>query len=806
LSREYFIDDALGQRRIAESALPLNIGGKSQRGIVLPGVSGNQLAAYLAVSDGHVYIQPASAESPVFLNDDRLSDSAWLKSGDRVQIENALMSWTVKGDKVLIEVIMQAGDQSLRPPLHAPPDGPPTINNELPVRTQNIAPGNTGKRIRAYIIVVVSLLLLMAAYLLVATPVVIILQPQAQNVKMKGFPPPLHLWGSRLTLPGRYTIEAYQPGYAPLTEEVDIRMGETITLSYSLTELPGLLQISTDPEVELALQIDTIKADLDNAGLVKITRGPHQLRLESARYLPHEQKIEIEGYGKEQQLNIKLRPAWANISISSQPGAAKVRVDGEPIGQTPLTAPILQGRHKVELNLPGFKPLSATQEVEAGKDRAWEPFQMQAVDGKLSVSSRPDNASITLDGVFLGTSPMDLDIVANSAHTLRLSKSGYITVEQEITLQPDELRTLDVRLEAEYGTIFLSTYPADAKLLIDGKAPDKKSGRFQLSVRPHTFTLSKAGYATRKLTVTPRQGVSQNIEMKLKTLRLQAVQKKIAATPDTISGPTGQTLKFIKPDSSFTMGASRREAGRRANESRRLVELKRAFYFASKETTNHEYRLFKPTHRSGSLDGADLDDENQPVVNISWDDAARYCNWLSRKQGLPESYGEQNGKMFAVQPLTTGYRLPTEAEWAWIARRHLQATEQRYPWAGSYPPQKVHGNYADARIADTLADVVPDYDDGYRGSASVGSFPARPEGIYDLGGNVAEWMHDYYALYPGEASKLVIDPGGPGAATHHVVRGASWRHGNITELRLSYRDYSNKPRYDLGFRIARYAE
>ncbi|MCP4011137.1 MAG: SUMF1/EgtB/PvdO family nonheme iron enzyme, partial [Proteobacteria bacterium] len=554
------------------------------------------------------------------------------------------------------------------------------------------------------------------------------------------------------------------------------------------------------------LQVDNIKTDLDNAGQLEITRGPHQLRIESARYLPHEQQIEIEGYGKEQQLDIKLRPAWANISISSQPGAAMVRVDGEPIGRTPLTAPILQGLHKVELNLPGFKPLSATQEIEAGKDRAWAPFQMQAVDGKLSVSSQPDNASITLDGIFLGMSPMDLDIVANSAHSLRLSKSGYVTVEKEIILQPDELRRLDVRLEAEYGTIFLSTYPADAKLLIDGKIPDKKNGRFQLSVRPHTFTLSKTGYATRKLSVTPRQGVSQNIEMKLETLQHQAVQKKITATPDTINGPTGQTLKLIKPDSSFTMGASRREAGRRANESRRLVELRRPFYFAGKEITNHEYRLFKPAHRSGSQDGANLDGEHQPVVSISWDDVARYCNWLSRKQGLPESYGEQNGKMLAVQPLTTGYRLPTEAEWAWVARRHLQATEQRYPWAGSYPPQKADGNYADARIADTLADVVPDYDDGYRGSASVGSFPARPEGIYDLGGNVAEWMHDYYALYPGEAGKLVIDPSGPGTATHHVVRGASWRHGNITELRLSYRDYSNKPRYDLGFRIARYAE
>ena len=54
-------------------------------------------------------------------------------------------------------------------------------------------------------------------------------------------------------------------------------------------------------------------------------------------------------------------------------------------------------------------------------------------------------------------------------------------------------------------------------------------------------------------------------------------------------------------------------------------------------------------------------------------------------------------------------------------------------------------------------------------------------------------------------SKLVKDPVGPATGQHHVVRVSSWRHGSITELRLSYRDYSRAPRNDLGFRIARYA-
>jgi formylglycine-generating enzyme required for sulfatase activity len=159
-----------------------------------------------------------------------------------------------------------------------------------------------------------------------------------------------------------------------------------------------------------------------------------------------------------------------------------------------------------------------------------------------------------------------------------------------------------------------------------------------------------------------------------------------------------------------------------------------------------------------------------------------------------------------VSPASNGYRLPTEAEWAYVARQLDRQETARYPWTGPYPPTQVVGNFADASIADTLADTVPNYNDGYRVAAPVGSFPMQPGGFYDLGGNVAEWINDYYAVYPAMAETLVTDPVGPQSGDHHVVRDSSWRQGGIAELRLSYRDYSREPRPDLGFRIARYAE
>ena len=792
--------------------LPLPIGGEHHNGIILPGVPKEQLSAFIAVTDEHAYIQPVTSDQAVFHNDERLTDSAWLKSGDRIQIGNALVSWKVHGEKILIDVSRQSDIHQLHPPPQPPPDQLPSGSDELPVRAQEMIRPDRRKRFRRLAIAFTGLLLLTAIYLLSATSVVIRVDPEAAELKLKGFPPPLVLWGSRLVLPGHYAVEAVYPGYEMLQEEVDIKMGGVTDLSYTLMELPGVLKFVVTPKEiahwnkNIRLYIDDVETAVGTDGKVEIPGGDYRIRIETERYLTHKQQITIQGIGKVQLLDVNLQPAWASVSVSSDPAGAEVSVDDTVMGQTPLVTEILQGRREIRLIKRGFKPSSIMQSFEAGSELTLQTVQLQPVDGKLSVTSVPEGASVTLGGLFQGTTPVVLNLPANKPHTLRLSKSGYQPVTQTVSLKSDEASAIKLELEPQHGTIFLTIKPADATLKIDGQKSDQGSGRLQLSVQQHRLTISKPGHATETLLVTPRQGISQKFEVVLKTIEQQKKQEKSLLTPETITTRAGQQLQIVKPDSPFTMGASRREAGRRANESRRLVQLNRHFYFARNEVTNREYRLFRASHNSAKFDGAGLNGDSQPVVNLDWNDAARYCNWLSEQQGLPKAYIEDNDKMVAVNPATTGYRLPMEAEWAWVARKLGHPSEQRYPWQGTYPPLVASGNYADARIADTLADTVPGYDDGYRGTAPVASFPASPAGFYDLGGNVAEWIHDYYDVYPGDATRLAIDPSGPQTGEHHVVRGSGWRHGNITELRLSYRDYSKKPRYDLGFRIARYVE
>lgn len=804
MSRVYFLQDANGERRISESAFPLRIGGSGQGDVVVPDAKESDVLALLALSDGYAYIQPVDDAPPLFLNHELLSTSTWLKSGDQLQAGDSLLTWVVKGDQVFIRV---TGDD--RPIIPVPPAEPPpqkAPSSNLPViPIEPVARG--GRTLRRALTGLFAILIMILGLLLLAVPVEVRIDPPPESFQLRGFTPAVFFGQRKLVLPGRYRIQASLEGYHALDERLDISRQGPREFSFRLEELPGRVQLKPEPEAVLSLWVNDRPINLTSEGVAQIERGSHDLRVETERYLPVEMQVDVQGLGQSQVISFELQPAWALVSLNSQPAGAQVRVDSEVVGNTPLQTEILQGAHQLELKLDGYKPALLQRDFRAGENLQLEEFVLQADDGELMLRSNPEGATIIIDEQYHGTTPVSVQLTSGVEHRVRLSHTGYVEVVEKLTLEAGEQRQLEMKLAPQYGTVFLSTVPADARIILDGKPVDS-GPRLRLTTRTHRLEVSKPGYVTSKLDVTPEAGASKTLQVVLTPAGEKPLSGKTvppAALPLTRTAASGQQLRLVQATEIFSMGASRREAGRRANESRRKVQLRRPFYLSTTEVTNQAFRRFRPQHNSGRMEGVDLNGDSQPAVNVSWEDAVRYCNWLSQQDGLPSAYVDNGGQMQLVRPVTTGYRLPTEAEWAYVARRLNRQSESRYPWNGSFPPTDVVGNYADERIADTLADVVPSYNDGYRGTAPAGSFREWPNGFYDLGGNVAEWVNDYYTVYPGGAERLVHDPLGPHAGEHHVVRGAGWRHGNITELRLSYRDYSRKPRYDLGFRLARYA-
>ena len=256
----------------------------------------------------------------------------------------------------------------------------------------------------------------------------------------------------------------------------------------------------------------------------------------------------------------------------------------------------------------------------------------------------------------------------------------------------------------------------------------------------------------------------------------------------------------------FTMGSSRREQGRRSNETLREIVLKRPFYMGVSEVTNGEFRNFLAKHNSGSLKSWNLNERKLPVVQISWNEAALFCNWLSEKDNLPQVYHKKGEILVAQEPLSTGYRLPTEAEWEYCVRFSNNKATLVFPWGNTFPPKVKSLNIADLSAKNLLPNYLDNYDDSYPVTAHPASFKANALGLFDFGGNTSEWCHDYYSIYSYSPDKSYQDPTGPQQGNHHLVRGSSWRDASISSLRSAYRDYSSDKHDYVGFRICRYAE
>ncbi len=660
-------------------------------------------------------------------------------------------------------------------------------------------PRKTGRMVLFFclgVFVLVMLFLLSARSLMIEVGA----QTPAQ-VSVSGLALP---FGKRYLLrPGDYDIHVTAEGYYPLATTVTVDHRDSQSIELPLQALPGLLSVDSEP-AGASVIVDGESVGKTPLHDLPLTEGEHQLRLEEARHLPVEQALQITGRSVRQQLQLQLAPAWAEVTVDSLPSGATILLDGEAVARTPATLEILQGEHQLMLQLQIYADWQQTLQIKASENLDLGKVTLQPAAGELALSSVPSSANVTLDGEFQGQTPLTLALIPDRAHRLAVFKPGYKRYDSSVQLPAAGSDTQTVTLQAELGEVRFSISPANAILRINGKAVGKSNQTLSLPAVEHTLKISLDGYATVRRRVTPRPGLAQLVDVTLQTQ--QAV--KLARIKPEITTALGQTLLLFKPGESamadFTMGASRRQPGRRANEVLHPVALRRMFYLQTTEVTNTQFRQFQPSHNSGQVEGSSLNQKHQPAVQVSWQQAAAFCNWLSAKEGLPAFYQEKNGIVTGYNSSATGYRLPSEAEWAWAARANGQ-TLLLFPWGDTFPPTQVMGNYADSSSASVTGSSLNSYTDGHVVSAPVASFKPNQHGLYDMGSNTSEWVHDVYRI-PSTNGTTQRDPLGSQVGDNYVIRGASWDHSKLRELRLSYRDYGQAGRDDVGFRVARYAE
>lgn len=613
--------------------------------------------------------------------------------------------------------------------------------------------------------------------------------------------------GSRFVVrPGRYTVRAAKPGWHPLAEPIDV--AESTEVAFALEKLPGRVRLRLEPADRVRVFVDGVLVavtPLDDPLLVP--PGPHALRFEARAHRPHEERIEVEGADVEQLVAATLTPASAEVSLDSEPPAT-FYVDGEARGETPGTFRLREGVRALELRRPGYRTWSSSILVEAGHAIALDDVVLHEADGTLRVTSVPSGARVAVGRQVPGATPVEIALASGVAHEVHVSAPGHELATREVTLEPASERTLRVELEPIRGSVDVVSSPAGAAIEIGERVVGVTPRTLELLAIPQSLTLRLAGYEPHSVAVTPRRGFPKRVDVELVPAkgtapRISAQNDAAAPRRTTMRTSQGQILRRV-PAGRFSMGTSRRERGRRANEALHPVEITTPFFIGDREVSNREFRAFRPGHRSGSTSGHDLSGPDQPVVNVSWEDAVEYCNWLSLAEGLSPAYVRRGGR-WVLEADPRGYRLPTEAEWAWAARFAAGATRGKFPWGDDPEPPAGAGNFADRAATALVPTARADHDDGFPVSAPTGSFDANPIGLHDVGGNVSEWTNDDYALFPEGRTTARRDPRGPDRGHGHVVRGASWRHGEPGELRLARRDYGVGPRDDLGFRLARSA-
>jgi formylglycine-generating enzyme required for sulfatase activity len=219
------------------------------------------------------------------------------------------------------------------------------------------------------------------------------------------------------------------------------------------------------------------------------------------------------------------------------------------------------------------------------------------------------------------------------------------------------------------------------------------------------------------------------------------------AKNESITNFMGMKFVFI-PSGSFTMGSPIGESHRRKDELQHEVTISKGFYMGETEITIGQW---KQVRGENPVLGKKWNGDEYPVIGVSWYDAQKFIKKLN---SLDKDYN---------------YRLPTEAEWEYACRA---GSEDAYSWGDMPRCEKAnYGNFHGSaphqrRCVKYIRSIGLS-----PGPVPGKKFPPNAWGLYDMNGNVREWVHDYKRSYPEEPQ---IDPTGPESGSSRVLRGGYW--------------------------------
>ena len=633
------IVDSEGERRLDLDQLPLRLGTGIDCDIRLPG-PGSSAVALLDELDGEPFVQPIGRGSSLQINGDELRTSRRLADGDELQFFGTRIAIGKRDDAMFLRVRLEDSAYVTKPPelddaaaqLASETIAPTAFQRARKTAKAEIQ--HSGHRWQIGVGAAIAVLVLISALLFTSKSIQFEVQPgPPDQMSVEGGWFKLPFGDRTLMRQGRYTVHVSKAGYFDVSQDFDVDESPSRTVLVELRKLPGELNIIVDPVVDAIVTVDDTRVGRTPYGPIELEPGTHAVTVTAERFLPYAQRLSVPGLGKYQQLEVQLVPLWADVEVSSNPPGAAVFQGTVQIGETPMILELMEGTHSLSLIRDGFKAWDGTIETVANEDQVLPTVQLEPANAQLQVNSIPRGANVTVNGRYRGQSPVTIDLSPDINYEIGLSKAGYGTTVRRIRLQAAAAEEITVDLTARVGEVTVAALPGDATIFVDGRARGTGTVTLNLSSAPHRLEVKRDGYQTFSRSVTPRPGYPQNIPVRL----LSDAQIAAQSIASTITTSQGQVLRRVE-SGGFTMGTSRAEQGRRANEVIVPVLLTRPYYIGTKEVSNREFRRFRENHDSRGDLHLSLAGDLNPVVNVAWEDAVEYCNWLSTQEGLDLAY------------------------------------------------------------------------------------------------------------------------------------------------------------------------
>lgn len=559
-----------------------------------------------------------------------------------------------------------------------------------------------------------------------------------------------------------------------LSNEFKFSHSEPVKL-IQLSEKPSLITFNINAD-DAFIIINGIKSEGNSINLLK---GNHELIIGAVGYLNQPYQINLDKYYPNLNVDISLDEINKEIKFQGSPDNSEIFFNGAFIGTIPMSY-VFKREGKLEFRNNDYESKVINLKIE-NNDPDTLVVNLNLNEALFSISSKPDSASVFVDGQYLGITPIDINL--QSEADLKLSLEGFKDYYEKIS--PANKRA-DIDLIKDMIPVTF-TSNVDAELFLNNKYIGNTPISIGVQNLSNIISFSKDGYVDQKFTFKPTKD-RQNININLKTVKEHAIYTSSKEYKNTIQ----KTMVLFEPGN-VVIGSPPSQSRRSPNEVLKSISINRHFYVSQYLITESDYGKFIKSNSNSKL----------PMTDITWKDAARFCNWLSSMEGFKPFYIFEQDQLINFDLTSTGYRLLTEAEWTYIIKSEF-TSNAIYPWGNERTIPTTIANLADASVKERFVNSIANYDDGFELKSPVGSFKFNNNNVYDMLGNVSEWVNDFYSAQYENPNKLINDYIGPMYGSSHVIKGSNYQSFSSNQLGIDYRTDGNDKSDIIGFRLARW--